>query len=130
MAERESIFLWIEPLNRYETNLINTMEEGRRLIQHLGSRTLGLLPDTFHMNIEEMSIEETLQESMSFIHHVHVADSNRRAPGCGHINFKSVLRILKKSGYKGFLSFEILPEPNPNKAARMAIDFLRKKLTR
>lgn len=127
-AEKEDIPLWIEPINRYETNLINTIDEGINLIDQVGSKRLGLLPDTFHMNIEERSIEESLRRSTPYLQHVHIADSNRWAPGSGHIHFKSVLRVLKEAGYKGFLSMEILPMPDPDEAAKMAIVFLRKRL--
>ena len=126
-AEREDVFLWIEPLNRYETNLVNTIEEGVKLMDQVGSKNLGILPDTFNMNNEERSIEESLRKSMPFIRHVHIADSNRWAPGYGHLNFKSILRVLMGMGYKGFLSFEILPMPNPDQAAKRAIEFFRKQ---
>jgi len=125
-AEEQGVFLWIEPLNRYETNLINTIEEGLGLIEHVGSKHLRLLPDTFHMNIEERSIEDSLRKSAPHFQHVHLADSNRWAPGCGHLNFKSILETLREVGYQGFLSMEILPQPNPDEAARMAIQFLSK----
>jgi len=125
-AERENVPLWIEPLNRYETNLINTLEEGWEVIQQLGGAKLGLLPDTFHMNIEEPIIEESLRKARSYYQHVHLADSNRWAPGFGHIDFKSILHVLREIGYDGFLSVECLPKPNPEEAARGAINFLRK----
>ena len=125
-AERENVPLWIEPLNRYETNLINTLEEGWEVIQQLGGAKLGLLPDTFHMNIEEPIIEESLRKARFYYQHVHLADSNRWAPGFGHIDFKSILHVLREIGYDGFLSVECLPKPNPEEAARGAINFLRK----
>ena len=125
-AEEQGVFLWIEPLNRYETNLINTIEEGLGLIEDVGSKHLGLLPDTFHMNIEERSIEDSFRKFAPYFRHVHIADSNRWAPGCGHLNFKSILETLREVGYQGFLSMEILPQPNPDEAARMAIQFFSK----
>jgi sugar phosphate isomerase/epimerase len=125
-AESENVPLWIEPLNRYETNLVNTLEEGWEVIQQLGGAKLGLLPDTFHMNIEERSIEDSFRKSAPYFRHVHIADSNRWAPGCGHLNFKSILETLREVGYQGFLSMEILPRPNPDEAARMAIQFFGK----
>jgi sugar phosphate isomerase/epimerase len=125
-AEKQGVYLWIEPLNRYETNLINRIEEGIRLIEEVGSKNLGLLPDTFHMNIEERSIEDSLRKSIPYFRHVHIADSNRWAPGCGHLNFKSILETLREIGYQGFLSMEILPQPNPDEAAKLAMEFFRK----
>jgi sugar phosphate isomerase/epimerase len=125
-AEKEGVALWVEPLNRYEINLINSLEEGIALLDQVGFKNLGLLPDTFHMNMEEPVIEESLRKARPYYQHVHVADSNRWAPGFGHIDFKSILSILKKIGYAGFLSIECLPKPTPDEAARGAIAFLKK----
>ena len=125
LAEEEGVSLWIEPLNRYETDLINTIEEGLELLQRIKSERLGLLPDTFHMNIEEKSIIESLRKARPFYQHLHLADSNRWAPGYGHIDFRSVLEVLEEMAYDQFLSMEILPKPNPEDAARRAVEFLR-----
>jgi len=124
-AEKENVSLWIEPLNRYETNLVNTLEEGKRVIEELAAKNLALLADTFHMNIEEKSIEESLKISIPYLKHIHLADSNRWAPGYGHIDFRMILNILSAIQFEGFLSFEILPKPNPEEAAKSAIHFLR-----
>ncbi len=123
-AEKEGVALWVEPLNRYEINLINSLEEGMVLLDQVGFKNLGLLPDTFHMNMEEPIIEESLRKARSYYQHVHIADSNRWAPGFGHIDFKSILHILKKIGYDGFLSIECLPKPNPDEAARSLSEYL------
>jgi len=124
-AEKKNIILLIEPINRYETNLINTVEEGVGLIKELSSDNLKLLPDTFHMNIEEKSIEKSLIEAKQYIGYVHFADSNRWAPGFGHMNFESILSTLIKINYKNAVGIEILPEPNDFKAAKQAIDYLK-----
>jgi sugar phosphate isomerase/epimerase len=126
IAEKEGVPLWLEPLNRYETNLINTIEEGIALLSQIGSKRLGLLPDTFHMNIEEPVIEESLRKASPYYQHLHLADSNRWPPGSGHIDFKSILHILNEIGYSGLLSIECLPKPDPDEAARGAMDYLKK----
>ena len=124
-AETEDVPLWIEPLNRYETNLVNTLEEGWKVIEELRSEKLGLLPDTFHMNIEERAIGESLRKYAPYLKHIHLADSNRWAPGNGHLDFQGILDLLNSINFQGFLSFEILPEPNPDEAVKSAIDFTR-----
>lgn len=124
-AESKGVILLIEPINRYETNLINTLEEGMELIDEIGSKNLKLLPDTFHMNIEEKSIEESLIKAKFYIEYIHFADSNRFAPGSGHIDFKSILSTLVKMDYKGSIGIEILPEPDDYSAARKSIEFLK-----
>ena len=125
-ADKEGVSLWVEPLNRYEINLINTIEEGLGLLNQVGSKNLGLLPDTFHMNIEEPIIEESLRKARSYYEHVHLADSNRWAPGFGHIDFKSILQVLRETQFEGFLSVECLPKPDADEASERAIKFLRK----
>lgn len=115
----------LEPINRYETSLINSATEGLELINEVGAENLGLLLDTFHMNIEEPSIEESIKLCGDRIFHFHVADSNRWYPGAGHIDFVSVLTSLYETGYAGFVSGEFMPDPEPAISAQRAIDFLR-----
>ncbi|MHB1252682.1 MAG: TIM barrel protein [Candidatus Humimicrobiaceae bacterium] len=124
-ARKKNVVLLIEPINRYETNLINVLEEGIKLIEELGMDNLKLLPDTFHMNIEEKSIEESLIKAKDYIGYIHFADSNRRAPGSGHIDFESILSILVKINYRNAIGVEILPEPDDYLSAKQAIYYLR-----
>jgi sugar phosphate isomerase/epimerase len=125
-AQKKRITLLLEPINRYETNIINSLEEGIKLIEEIGSENLKLLPDTFHMNIEEKSIEESLFEAKSHIGYIHFSDSNRQAPGFGHIDFKKILSTLVKMNYKNAIGIEILPKPDDFSAARQAISYLTK----
>jgi len=129
LAEREKIPVLFEPVNRYETDFLVTMEEVLDLINRLASPALGILADTFHMNIEEASIEGSLRRARPRLRHVHVADSNRHAPGWGHLDFPALVRVLRELGYTGYLSAEILPRPDPVSAARQAIAHLRPLLS-
>ena len=115
----------LEPLNRYETDLIHTVDEGLDLIERVGADNFGLLLDTFHMNIEEPIEEESIRQCGNRIFHFHVADSNRWYPGAGHLDFRSLLSILYSIGYQGYVSGEFMPMPNPDTAAKMSIDYLR-----
>lgn len=124
-AEKKEVILLLEPINRYETNLVNTLDEGMELIEEIGNKNLRLLPDTFHMNIEEKSLEESLFKEKSYIEYIHFADSNRLAPGWGHINFNGIVSTLIKIGYKGAIGIEILPEPDDYRAAEQAISYVR-----
>ncbi len=123
-AAQYGVRLALEPINRYETTLINTVAEGLALIDAVGADNFGLLLDTFHMNIEEPSIEESIRRAGERIFHFHVADSNRWYPGAGHLDFRSILRTLKDIGYQGFVSGEFLPKPDAETAARKAIEYL------
>jgi sugar phosphate isomerase/epimerase len=118
--------LVIEPLNRYESNLINTVAEGLELIGHIGAKNVGLLLDTFHANIEEASLERAMRDASDKLWHVHVADSNRRYPGAGHLDFGDLITVLGKVGYNGYLSAEIVPWPDADTSAQRTIKHLRR----
>jgi len=116
----------IEPMNRYETNLVNTVRSGIELLERVDQKNVGLLLDTFHMNIEEPSITESMKLAGDLLFHFHVADSNRWYPGAGHIDFPSVFETLEEIGYTGYVSAEILPFPEPDVAARKTIEYLQR----
>lgn len=125
-AREYNIWLTLEPVNRYESNFINTLNEGIEFIKRVGASNLGLLADTFHMNIEEVSIYDGIIQAKDYITHVHFADSNRWAPGCGHLDFTKIVHTLKKIGYQGYVSAEILPLPDPDSCARLTAKTLDK----
>jgi sugar phosphate isomerase/epimerase len=99
----------IEPANRYEVYLVNTIDDALRLIQEVGAGNLGILADCFHMNIEEAEIGHALQRAGGTLVNVHIADSNRQPPGRGHTDFLAIVRTLKEIGYTGYLTFEPVP---------------------
>ena len=103
---------------------LNRVEEVAGLIDRIGAGNLKAHVDTFHMNIEEESTELVLLRYREYIGHVHFADNNRRYPGAGMIDFKSVLRALALAGYGGFIGLECLPWPNGETAARRALAYL------
>lgn len=125
IAEQMKVPILFEPINRYETDYLPTVEAVVEVINQMGSPLLGVLADTFHMNIEEASIEESLRRAGPRLRHVHVADNNRLAPGWGHLDFSRILAVLRQMDYRGYLSAEILPHPNPHAAARQAVEHLR-----
>jgi sugar phosphate isomerase/epimerase len=125
VAATEGVRFALEPLNRYETDLIHTVEEGLALIHRVGAENFGLLLDTFHMNIEEPSIEASIRACGDRIFHFHVADSNRWHPGAGHLDFGSILSALRETGYGDYVSGEFMPFPDADTGARRAIEYLR-----
>jgi sugar phosphate isomerase/epimerase len=127
IAEPLGVELLVEPVNRYEVNFINTCAEGVDLIRESGRRGSRLMPDTFHMNIEDPSFRDALLHARDFIGYIHVADSNRLAPGWGHLPFEEVFAALEDIGYDDWITVEILPEPDPDSAARQAVQFLRSR---
>jgi sugar phosphate isomerase/epimerase len=124
-AHPHGIRLALEPINRYETTLINTTAQGLELIERVGADNFGLLLDTFHMNIEEPVIEDSIRSCGERVFHFHVADSNRWYPGAGHLDFKSMLNTLFATGYRGWVSGEFLPKPDAETAAQKGIAHLR-----
>ncbi len=118
-AEATGIWLAIEPINRYETFLINTAAAGLRFISEVGSKAVKLHLDSFHMNIEESDLVEAIRKSEGLLVNFHVADSNRQAVGRGHIDFKGIIAALCEINYSGALALEPLsPVPNPYMAVR------------
>ncbi len=124
-AEKKGVKIAFEPINRFETSLLNSVEDGLRFIESVGADNLGMLLDTFHMNIEEPSIEESIKLAGDRMFHFHYADSNRLYPGGGHIDFKSILKTVSDTGYTGFLSGEHRPDPEPAVAAKKGLEFLK-----
>ncbi len=127
-AAQSGVRLALEPINRYETSLVNTAAQGLELIARVGADNFGLLLDTFHMNIEEPGIEDTIRTCGPHIFHFHVADSNRWYPGAGHLDFHAILSALQDTGYESWVSGEFLPRPDAETAAQKSIDHLRKMM--
>ena len=129
-AARHGVPLLYEPLNRYETNLLNRQLDAAKFLEAHGLANVKLLCDLFHMNIEEVSNAGTLRACGRHVGHVHFADSNRRAIGFGHTETASVVAALKDLGFAGYLSGEILPLPDSETAAAQTIQAIRAHLPR
>jgi len=129
-AARLGVGMVLEPVNRYETNLINSVPEALEIIDRLGMPNVGVMPDVFHMNIEDASIPGSLRQAGDRVRYVHLADSNRLAPGRGHLDFVEIVGTLREIGYDGYVTAEILPEPDPDTAAADAIAYLRRVVPR
>jgi sugar phosphate isomerase/epimerase len=105
--------LTLECWNRYGTYMLNRLDEGARMWRETGLSNGGIMADTFHMNIEERSIPGAIRDFGALLNHVHLSDSNRLAPGLGHVEFTDVLQALRDVGYGGGLAFEQIPDlPN------------------
>jgi sugar phosphate isomerase/epimerase len=117
--------LLVEPLNRYETNLINTIQDGLSLIRPLGTN-LKLLADLFHMNIEEVDMAAALRSGGDRIGHIHFVDSNRHAAGLGHLDFASIAQAITAMSFGGYLSAEALAVPDSMAAAEATISSLHR----
>ncbi len=121
-AQQYNVPLIYEPLNRYETNLCNTLTDGVDLLNSSGATNATLLADLFHMNIEEANVADALRHCGKHVGHVHYVDSNRQAVGAGHTDFEPINAALKEIGYHGYLCAEALPLPDSLTAAQMTVD--------
>lgn len=117
-----------EPLNRYETNLINHLAEGATYIEEHGLENIVLLADLFHMNIEESDVAQAIIDAGKHTGHVHFADSNRQAMGFGHTDAAPIVAALKQVGYTGYLSAEVFPKPDADACAAQEIKAIREAL--
>lgn len=108
-AQSVGVNLTIECWNRYETYMINRLEQGLEMLREVNMPNVGVMGDTFHMNIDEADIAEAFRKAGKDLNHVHLADSNRAAPGTGHLDFLPILKALKEVNYQGYLTFELLP---------------------
>jgi len=108
-ANSIGVKLCIEAWNRYETYFVNRIEQCLKLMQAVDLPNVGVMGDTFHMNIDEASIPDALRLAGKDLIHVHIADSNRAAPGKGHTDFIPILKALKDIQYEGYITFELLP---------------------
>ena len=106
-AERAGARLYIEPLNRYQNDVCNTLGDALRLRDIVGSDAVYVMGDVFHMNIEEDDIGAAFVASGDRLGHVHLADNQRREPGSGHLDLLTVFAALARIGYAGFVSFEL-----------------------
>lgn len=113
-ASRPSVNIALEPLNRYESRLLNSIESTVALIESMGTGNLGVLFDTFHANIEEVSIPAAIACAGDRLVHVHLADSNRWVPGFGHFEFTQVWNALQQVSYRHSIVLEPLPLPSVN----------------
>jgi sugar phosphate isomerase/epimerase len=124
MVRDAGVELLLEPINRYEINYINTVAEALELIERVGSPRLKLMLDTFHMNIEEPSLPAAIWRAQNHLRYIQLADSNRLAPGWGHIDMRQICLCLREIGYQGYLGVEVTPKPSPQAAARWGCEYL------
>ncbi len=118
----------LEPLNRYEANFVNRLEQARGMIQDAGAQHVRIMADFFHMSIEESNISAAITDAGALIAHVHLADSNRREPGNAMTDFTAGFRALKQIGFQGAMAFECGLTGPREEALPRSVAFLRKCL--
>ncbi len=116
-----AIRLAIEPLNRFETSLFNTAEQTLELIRMVDRPDLGLLLDTFHMNIEERSQTAAIRAAGDSLIHFHACGNDRGAPGRDAIDWPGIRSALQEISYDGAISIESFTSANQSIATAASI---------
>ena len=106
-AKGKGVFLAMEAINRYETNFLNTLKEAVDFVSIVDHPNVRTMADTYHMNIEEVCPADEIRKYGHTLANLHLADSNRYAPGEGHFDFVSLKQALKDINYSQYCSFEV-----------------------
>jgi len=127
--------LGIEPVNRYESYMVNTLDQGAAMIRAAGAHNMFLHMDTFHMNIEEVDMCAAIRKVGKRLVDVHVADNNRLAPGMGNLDWQCLVGTLREIGYDGALTMEAVApvdrtpaSPWPDQVERNPVDISPEQL--
>jgi len=106
-AERVGALLYVEPINRYQNDVCNTIADALRLRERIGSKAVRVMADVFHMNIEEADMAAAVASAGEWLGYFHLADSQRLEPGKGHLDFGPIFAALTRIAYRGYASFEL-----------------------
>lgn len=124
-AAKAGTQVFVEPLNRYEDHMINTLAQGVDLLDHIGHGSLKLMADLFHMNIEEADSAAAIDAAMPHVAHLHLADSNRAWPGLGHTDFAAPFAVLNHHGFSGTCAIECIESGDPKDMLASALTHLK-----
>jgi len=143
-AEQKGVQICIEPLNRFETDFLNTVEQALKLVKDVGSKAVKIHLDTFHMNIEQKNQAAAIRKAGKLLAHFHACGSDRGTPGNDHIDWKGIAKALKGIKYQGDVVIESFTtdvkviaraaaiwrriEPTRDEIAVKGIKFLKKAL--
>ena len=120
-ARSQEITLAVEPINRFETYQLTTAKQARKFIQEVNEDNVKLNLDSYHMNIDESDPAEAIRNSGDYLVHMHVAGSNRQAPGSGHTDFVEIFEALKAVDFQGTIALEpVPPGANPGTAIMLS----------
>jgi len=121
VARDLGVVVGIEPINRYETFLINTCDQALRLQEMIGEPNVGIHLDTYHMNIEEDNFYEPTKKALPYLCHYHLSESHRGTPGRGTVNWKEVFQALAEGNYQGVVGMESFAEVSESMRAATCI---------
>jgi D-psicose/D-tagatose/L-ribulose 3-epimerase len=120
-AGDHGVVLCLEPLNRFETSLINLAEQAIEIIDRVNHPACGILLDTFHMNIEERSFGQAIRAAGPRLRHLHACENDRGTPGMGHVAWREVAEACRAIGYQGPVVIETFTDRVKTMARAVAI---------
>ena len=121
VAEQAGVTLGLEAINRFETDLVNTAAQATRLCEEVDSPAVGVLLDTFHMNMEEKHVGDAIRATGRHLVHMHCDENDRGVPGSGHIPWDEVFEALRDIRYAGWLTLEMFVAANQSVSSDLAI---------
>lgn len=120
-AQKTNVMLGVEYLNRFETYLLTSAADTVRFVKDVNHPSCKMMYDTFHANIEEKNLAETIRQCAPHVCHVHISENDRSTPGTGHVDFKTTFDTLREVGYDGWLMVEAFGLALPEIAAATKI---------
>ncbi|WP_099823443.1 sugar phosphate isomerase/epimerase family protein [Oceaniglobus indicus] len=120
-ARDAGILFGIEPVNRYESHLINTTAQAKWMIEKVGSDNIFIHLDTYHMNIEEKGVGNGIIQAGDLLRYIHLSESDRGTPGCGTCDWDEIHATLAAIGFKGGLAMESFINMPPELASGLAV---------
>lgn len=127
-AKEKSIDIALEPINRFQEDFFHSILDCKDYLDKVQLSNVKMMIDSFHMNIEEADMWESIRKAKDYIIHVHYSDNNRLAPGMGHFDFPKMTKVLKEINYSGYISAEILSIPDSHTAAMHSITSMKSYL--
>lgn len=129
VAGRKNVKIFLEPLNRYQDHMLNTLSDAAKVILDNGYKNVLITADFYHMNIDEDEISEALRTHKDLIGHVHIAENHRYQPGTGSIDFEKHFRTLFEIGYRGAIVNEgRVRGMDPRKAYEVSVQYTKEIL--
>ncbi|MBK5143616.1 sugar phosphate isomerase/epimerase [Budviciaceae bacterium BWR-B9] len=126
VAARTGTTVYLEPLNRYQDHMINTLADAHRYIKENQLKHVKIIGDFYHMNIEEDDLSTAFHQHRDLLGHVHIADNHRYQPGSGSIDFKTHSDQLRHDGYDGYIVYECrVRAEDPAAAYQQSLNHLR-----
>ena len=126
-AQKRGLLFLLEPVNRYESEYLNTVPHAAKICETLNHDYIGITCDFYHMQLEELSIPQSISTAGKWIKHVHVAENTRVEPGPGSLDFVPGFQTLKEIGYSGFIELECRKLSGPaEKVLPKSVEYLRR----